>query len=184
MKKMFLTMTLIIGILLTGCSSVGLDGSSKIVFAEDGMGAYSTALNGVTRTYQVDIEGYDWDGTYDINTLEDAHTYDCFSDAPNHTISPGTYDYTITKIATDDGSVSGTAAVFTIIHCTTTHSDCPDDGIPNKTALIVAPNLSGGEAASLFKDGVAGADMYYLFKVSYLGEVSTDSSLAAETCDY
>ena len=184
MKKMFLTMTLIIGILLTGCSSDGLDGSSKIVFAEDGMGANLAESSGVTYTYQVDIEGYDWDGTYDINTLEDAHTYDCFSDAPNHTISPGTYDYTVTKIATDDGSVSGTAAVFTLIYCTTTHSDCPDDGIPNKTALIIDPNLIGGEAASLFEDGAAGADMYYLFKVSHPGEVFTDGGIAAETCDY
>ena len=167
MKKILTTITLILGILLTGCSSVGVDGSSKIVFAEDGMASYFAALTGVTYTYQVDIDGYDWDGTYDINLLTDDDTYDCISDAPNHTISPGTYDYTVTIIATDDGSTSGNAVADTLIYCTATSAICPDNGLVAVTniPLVVAPNLAGGEAASLFEDGAAGEDMYYLFYV-------------------
>ena len=42
----------------------------------------------------------------------------------------------------------------------------------------------GSYIHKIFEDGAAGADMYYLFKVSHPGEVFTDSGLAAETCDY
>jgi hypothetical protein len=168
MKKILASIIVIIGLLLTGCSSLGLEGNSHIIFAEDGMGDYMAAL-GISYTYDVDIEGYTWDGEYDVNLL--TGDYDCITELPKHSISPGTYDYTVTIIAKDNGSISGTASSDTLIYCTTTSTSCPSGGTPLNTPLVVAPNLAGGDAPDLLTDGEPGADMYYLFYVSYTGMV-------------
>tara|TARA_B100002003_G_scaffold42226_1_gene37617 strand:- start:478 stop:1020 length:543 start_codon:yes stop_codon:yes gene_type:complete len=180
MKNVLATIISIIGILLTGCSSIGPEGSSHIVFAEDGMGDFYALLTGMTYSYDVDIEGYTWDGEYDVNLYTNAD-YDCINELPKHSISPGTYDYTVTIIASDNGNISGTASSDTLIYCTTTSSSCPSGGVPVNTALLVAPNLAGADAASLFEDGAAGEEMYYLFYVSYSGLVTWAGGVA--DCD-
>ena len=176
MKKILITMTLILGIFLTGCSEVGSLGNSKIVFAEDGMSDIYAAT-GISYTITADIEGYDWDGVYDVNLLTGAS--DCITDYSNHSISPGTYDYTVTVTITDSGLYTdGVETTSSATYCTS-DSFCPEGGVTGiNTPLVVAANLAGADAPDLFTDGDPGADMYYIFYVSYTGLVTQIAGVA------
>jgi len=144
-----------------GGDNSSCDGNSYIVFAEDGMSDMYAAA-GISYTITADIEGYDWDGVYDVNLL--TTEFDCVSDLPNQSITPGTYDYTVTvnTTTTDDGVEATSSATY----CTS-DSFCPYGGVVAYNApLVVAPNLVGG------------VDMYYIFYVSYAGLVTQIAGVA------
>jgi len=180
MKKILITVTLVLGILLTGCSDAGVLGSSKIIFMEDGM-ADLYATSGIGYTITAEIEGYDWDGEYDYNFLLDGEP-DCVTDLPNHSITPGTYDYTVTITTTESSPSGGTVETTEMTFCTS-NSFCPDGGVvaAYNAPLVVTPNLEGTDAPDLFTDGDPGADFYYIFYVSYTGMVIATGGVA--DCD-
>jgi|TARA_B100001971_G_C18043990_1_gene459164 hypothetical protein len=162
--------------IFNGCAKNGDDGKSYITIATDGLGAYFGAITGITYTYDLAIDGNDWDGVWDYNISDDEG---CTEGEPptwsNQLIEPGTYDYTVTIIAHDSGLFSGSESSDTLIYCTTTDTSCPEGGLQTNQPLIVAPNLSGGEPESLIEDGAAGLDTYYLFYISYSGVVIWNS---------
>jgi len=120
------------------------------------------AATGLSYTITAEIEGYVWDGVYDVNLLTESS--DCITDYSNHSISPGTYDYTVTVNTTT--TYDGVEATSSATYCTS-DSFCPYGGVVAYNApLVVAPNLVGG------------VDMYYIFYVSYAGLVTQIAGVA------
>ena len=182
---------LLIILTLLGCSNSGAQGLSKIIFIHDGGDSAASFLEGVNYNYDLlilnsDSVLYNWDNQFDINLSVDT-THECFTDAPSQIIEPATYHYVLTIFKSDNPNIDGYIPPDTLIYCSSFPSDslgCPEEGIKRESdsAFVVIPNLPGSEPTSLFKDGEAGLDIYYLFNIKYNGDLDINLGCTDENC--
>jgi hypothetical protein len=168
MKKSLFWAIPIIAIIISGCAKDGEDGKSYISYGTDGYAEYFALLTGITYDYKIETDDTNWDGEWDFDLLSLDENATC-KDVTQHEISPGTYNFTVTIIAKDNGSISGTVSSDTLIYCTSA-SECPDNGLVVNSPLVVTEN-NHGTASDGIEDGEPGLDNWYMFYVSYSGTV-------------